>query len=426
MANTTLSPNMNLPIPVQGTDPGPDYALNINSCLMFLDQHTHASGSGVRITPAAIDINSDFSMNSNVISSIYSTKYIIQPAVLDPVGNLTSVYVTGVDLYYNDLNGNQIQITSGGGVAGSPGSIANLTSPASASYVSASKTFVWQSDVNKPAYLDAASIILRNLSTNSKGLTLNPPAAMGADYALTLPALPPSQYFMTVDNTGAMVGYASVTSGIVTANIADGSVTTAKLADGAVTTVKIGTAAVDTNNIAGNAVTNAKIAIGSVDTSQLFDNAITTIKITDANVTAAKLASNAVTTAKIADGAVTGPKLGTPVTSSTATITGTTASTSFVTVGATALITRTGRPVLVIIQPTPSSSAVSSLTGSMEIAMLRNGTIIAIFSIITGDVSFSFIDYTSGVTGSSSYTIQYRSLGGTVSITNAQLLVLEV
>ena len=51
MANVTLSPNMNLPVPVVGQDPGPDWANNINSSLGILDQHDHTPGKGIQIVP---------------------------------------------------------------------------------------------------------------------------------------------------------------------------------------------------------------------------------------------------------------------------------------------------------------------------------------------------------------------------------------
>lgn len=203
MPNEINSTYMNLPVPVVGIDPGPQYAIDVNSCLTILDQHTHLSGSGVPITSAAININADLPFNNFNLTDIRAARFHLQtspiPAAPPDLGEL---YVAGVDLYYNDAAGNQIRITQSGGVVGAPGNITGLTPPASASYVALNQTFVWQSAANTPANLDAASITLRNLVANSKGLTLNPPNAMGADYQITLPSLPSQPSFVTIDSSG--------------------------------------------------------------------------------------------------------------------------------------------------------------------------------------------------------------------------------
>lgn len=228
MANTITSPNMNLPIPVVGQDPGPDYANNINASLTVLDQHNHTPGQGVAIPAAGLNINTDLPFNSNNATLLRSTRYAIQSSLLSLATDIGCLYVSGVDLYYNDASGNQVRLTQSGGVAGSPGSIANLTSPASASYVSANQTFVFQSAANTPGNLDAASIVLRNLAANSKGLTLNPPASMGANYSLNLPALPGSASVLSLDASGNIA--TGVASTVGTNDLVNASVTPAKLA----------------------------------------------------------------------------------------------------------------------------------------------------------------------------------------------------
>lgn len=210
MALFTNSPNMLLPIPSIGVDPGPDYATNINNCLTLVDGHDHTPGRGVQLTPASFNINSDLAMNNNNLTLIRASRFQVQPSLLNGSADIGELYVSGVDLYYNDVNGNQVRITQSGAVAGTPGSIANLVAPASASYVSANQTFVFQSAANTPANIDGASYILRNLVANSHSLTLNPPNAMGADYSITLPTLPSTQSFLTIDaagNMGAPIAY---------------------------------------------------------------------------------------------------------------------------------------------------------------------------------------------------------------------------
>lgn len=197
---------MNLPIPVVGVDPGPDYALNVDACLAIIDSHNHASGNGVQINPGGLNINSDLPMNGNNLTTIRSLRFSPQSSPLSLGSDLGCLYESGVDLYYNDGNGNPIQITSGGGVAGSPGSIGSLTPPASASYSSGSKSFIWQSGTNKAAAMDNGAVTIRETDvTSAKGITLASPSALGADYQLTLMSgLPAQQNVMTVDNTGVV------------------------------------------------------------------------------------------------------------------------------------------------------------------------------------------------------------------------------
>jgi len=202
MANYTLSPNMSLPVPTVGVDPGPDWATNLNASLSLIDTHDHSSGKGVPVTPSGMNISSDLSFLNNNGTNFRSVRFQAQSAPLALGTDLGCLYESGVDLYYNDGNGNQIRITQSGGIAGTSGSIGGLTSPASATYVSGSETFVWQSAANKPANLDAGFIILRNNTVASNGLTLSPPAAMGANFSITLPNLPASTKIMSLDSSG--------------------------------------------------------------------------------------------------------------------------------------------------------------------------------------------------------------------------------
>lgn len=193
---------MILPVPTAGSESGPQYALDINACMSIIDQHSHAPGYGVQITPSGLNINSDLLFNGNNATLVRSIRFQPQSSALVGASDLGAIYRNGVDLYYIDGVGNNIQITQSGGVAGTPGSISNLVSPASAAYVSINKTFVFQSDVNTPANLDAASVILRNLTANSFALTLSPPNAMAANYSLVLPSIPAAPSFLGIDVSG--------------------------------------------------------------------------------------------------------------------------------------------------------------------------------------------------------------------------------
>lgn len=200
-----LSPNMVLPVPAVGLDPGPQYATNLNACLTLLDAHNHSAGYGVPITPDGLNINGNLPLNQNNLTLAKSVRFTPQSIVLNTPADIGCVYVLNNDLYYNDIAGNVVRITQGGGIAGSPGTIANLTSPASASYIAANQTFVFQSDANKAANMDFGSATLRNLTTSSAGVKIAPPVGLASDYTMTLPAgTPASTKIVTMDASGAL------------------------------------------------------------------------------------------------------------------------------------------------------------------------------------------------------------------------------
>lgn len=265
--STNISPNMNLPVPVVGSEPGPQWATDINNCMALIDAHSHTFGNGVQITPDGMNINSDLAMLNNNLVLARSTRFFIQNSPLSDPLDLGCAYVVGVDLYYNDVLGNQIRITQSGAVAGTPGSISSLTSPASASYSSGNQTFVWQSDASTPANMDMGSAILRNIVANSKGLTLSPPNALGSDYTLVFPTLPGSTNFVSLDASGNFGASWSVDNSTLEINsntlqVKDGGITKPKLAAlGQQISSASGTFSTSSTTTGGTAVTNLSVSI---------------------------------------------------------------------------------------------------------------------------------------------------------------------
>lgn len=204
MSNTTISPNMGLPVPVVGTDPGPDWANNINACLSVIDQHNHTSGQGVPIPSAGLNINSDLPFNNNNGISYRSVRFFSQGAPIPASSpDLGCLYVSGADLYYNDENGNQVRITQGGSVTGSSGTITGLPSgTASASY--STGVFTFQGATSTPATMAIGPIVLGQAVASSNTITIAPNSGIAANYNLTLPAAPPASVtsVMTMDTSG--------------------------------------------------------------------------------------------------------------------------------------------------------------------------------------------------------------------------------
>lgn len=224
---------MNLQIPIVSQEPGPQYAQDVNTSLLTIDQHNHAFGNGVQITPNGLNINADLTVQNNNITSLRTVRFTPQTSTITAASpDLGCLYESGVDLYYNDGAGNIVRITQSGGVAGSPGSISGLTSPASASYSAGSQTFTWQSDANTAANMDFGSAIFRNITASSNGVTLSPPGALAADYTITFPAGPPvSTSFVTMDSSGNLGDSIAITSAFVSnGNIVNGTITNSKFA----------------------------------------------------------------------------------------------------------------------------------------------------------------------------------------------------
>lgn len=378
----SLSPNMNLSIPSVGVTDGPEWASELNASLNLIDAHDHTTGNGVPITPSAININANLSFNSYNILAINYAGFTAQSA---PLTGTDFVYISGVDLYFNDGNGNQVRITQSGGVAGSPGSISNLTAPASASYVAADSTFVWESDSNKAANMDCGSVILRNLTTSSFGITLSPPT-LAANYTITLPALPAATKFMSMDNTGA-----------------------------------IG-------------------AAWAVDNSTIEVNA-NTVQVKASGIGPTQIASSAVTTAKIAALAVTTPKLA-ALNYTLDSSTGSTSVTNTTSTVASITLTPTSRPVKIEVLGNGDSAfsyfGATCTTGPaiVEAFIQRNGSTIARFRLRSESTntliqipssSISTIDFAPTFSSSNTYTLSLTAPADTTAfLFNGRLIVYEI
>lgn len=272
MSNVIITPNMSLPVPVPGSEPGPQYATDQNNAFTIVDAHNHAPGSGVVIPSAGIGINADLPFNGFNATLLKSTRFTAQLSPLTAVSpNIGCVYVSGVDLYYNDLSGNQIRITSSGSVAGSSGTITGLPSgTASAAYDSVSGTFIFQQATSTAANIDGATLIVRYPGSyptpSGNYIALQAPSSLATGYALTLPALPSANNtFLTIGTAGTIAASFTVDNstlefsgsnlivkalGITAAQIANTTITAAKIVSGTITGTQITTNV----NLAGTGV----------------------------------------------------------------------------------------------------------------------------------------------------------------------------
>jgi len=191
-----------MPIPTVGEASGPGWATNIDASFSIVDSHNHSSGQGVQINPAGININTDLPYNNNNATTVRTINFNAQTAPLALATDIGCLYVSGVDLYYNDENGNQIRITQSGSVAGSAGTITGLPSGTASASFSAG-TFTFQGATNTPATMSVGPLAIGNAIANSKTVTISPNVGIAANYNLALPAaLPAAVNYLTLDNSG--------------------------------------------------------------------------------------------------------------------------------------------------------------------------------------------------------------------------------
>jgi len=200
---------MSLPIPIPTVETGPAYATDINTCLTTIDQHDHSTGKGTQVTPAGLNISADLAFGSNNATTLRSVRFTSQSGVLSGVNDLGCLYENGVNLYYNDGNGNQIPLTSNGSIAASAGSIGNLISPANVTYNSGLSTYVFQSTSATPGNLDGGSITIRKVTASSPGITISAPSNLTSNYTITASSATPASSAYVVMNNAGNLSYAT-------------------------------------------------------------------------------------------------------------------------------------------------------------------------------------------------------------------------
>ncbi len=286
---STLSSNMSLPIPTVGSQPGPDYAFNINASLTLIDQHDHSQGRGVQITPAGLNINTDLTLNDHSLTTISNLVFSTQVSSALP----QALYVApGTetpainDLFFNDGNGNIVQITSAGAVNATAASIPGE------SY--AGGTFFWKQGTGSttPANFDIGSITLRpNTALTTNGVRLSPPSTISTQYDIAFPELPAATNILSMDVSGNMFALINVDNASLqlvsnVLAIKNLGVTTAKIDNLAVTEPKMADNSVSTRTIIDGAVTRAKLASDVIlPTVMTFDRVVPSFAVRVASTT---------------------------------------------------------------------------------------------------------------------------------------------
>lgn len=192
----TSTPNMQMPLPTVSGEAGPQFATDVNQCLSILDNHSHNPGQGVPIGSQGISLQTDLSFNTVNAINLRTTRYVSTTATSGT--DVGCVYVRGIDLYFNDLNGNVVRITQSGGLSSTAqfiGSISTTAITSAAGPTPASSGFVrmnnntdfvsWRNSSNNAddkVYFDntdafvivgGAIKVTSFASTGTQGLTVN-------------------------------------------------------------------------------------------------------------------------------------------------------------------------------------------------------------------------------------------------------------
>jgi hypothetical protein len=212
MSSPVFTPVMGIQLPI----PGETGALGVepqgqswmelqNTGFLAFDAHDHTgNGKGLPIPTNAIGIDIDLPFNNHGAVDLQRVAFRAQPGTLAS-SLLLSVYaVANGDLYYNNATGQPVQITSGNSVAGASGVITGMVPGTSVRYDLPTTSFIFEKASGVAAGINGGPIQVTDASTISgKKVSISAPAALAANYAITLPAaLPASAKFLTISAAG--------------------------------------------------------------------------------------------------------------------------------------------------------------------------------------------------------------------------------
>lgn len=298
MADTTISPNMNIPVPVPSTTPGPDWANDIVADMYVIDSHDHTAGKGVPITPDGLDISADLSMGSNNLTEVRSVNFDAQSSPLSDPSDLGCLYVSGADLYYNDEAGNQVRITQSGSVTGSSGTITGLPSGTASASFSAG-TFTFQSATSTPANFAIGPVAIGRNVASSKTVTLTPNAGQAANYGISFPAaLPGATNYTTLDASGNLSFNSSGVTGTgAVVQATSPAITSPTISNPTITGVELlANGALGTPSLAFASDTDLGIYRKAANVMMLTSNSVDALQVDDGQTS-------------ILDGTITAPSL---------------------------------------------------------------------------------------------------------------------
>lgn len=204
-------PNMGLITPTLGGDSGA-WDDKINACFALVDAHDHTAGKGVRITPAAMNINANLSFGGFAITAAGQVAF---TAVAALTSGAKTIFVSSADneLYWRTNAGVNVKLTNGtsinttlvGGIVGDYSTVG-----AEVSYSNADQIYTFkdhEAPTKKWARLGAGPVRIFEFDTTESVYVEHAVAAgLAAPYTVTwAAALPGAQSLVQIDASGNLV-----------------------------------------------------------------------------------------------------------------------------------------------------------------------------------------------------------------------------
>ena len=179
--------------PAVGVTAGPTWATDLNTSIDAVDNHDHSTNKGVRITPAAINVNADMEFNQNSASEL---KNLIFDSSVTAATTSYSLYQASGNIYWRNGSGTAVQITTGSSVNAGAGSITGMAgTDAGVTYTNVAKTFNFFCDSGNTDFgkLAHADLLLYRFTDDNSADTdyvtfAYSTASSGSGGTLTVPA----------------------------------------------------------------------------------------------------------------------------------------------------------------------------------------------------------------------------------------------
>lgn len=216
-------PNTGVITPTLNGDAG-TWDTKLNDALANYDSHDHSIGKGVRITPAAININADLPLNSSW--GITAANRITFASVANPAVNKSTFVSDGTgglvanELYWISNTGTAVRMTNGsalnvaaftGGIGGDYAAVG-----AAVAFDDAGDRYTFKQQSNVWARLASGDVRLFETGTSeSIFVGLAAPAALAGSYTITMPLTAPgSTSLVQMDSSGVLTASNTVANAL--------------------------------------------------------------------------------------------------------------------------------------------------------------------------------------------------------------------
>lgn len=215
----TSTANMSLTLGVSGYggNTEQEWANLINQALTALDAHNHATGSGVQVPTAGMNINANLSFNSYEATGLKTSAYTSQSASLASTFK-SCVYVVNGNLYFNNGSGSAVQVTTGTAVnVGGTGTISGMSGTAAVAF-DGSAIFSFSRSSGVYADLAVSGMRLYHSTTGAaNALTMGVASNLTTAYSILFPNQTPSaaggDIFPELDTSGNVTWKKSIVNG---------------------------------------------------------------------------------------------------------------------------------------------------------------------------------------------------------------------